>query len=65
MTVRFLLGLGLVALTLVLFAGGLYWLFNRKRILRHGKHRMRRRGRAVRIDAIMVKPPDEAETTER
>ena len=61
MTVRFLLGLGLVALTLILFAGGLYWLFNRKRILRHGK---RRRGRAVRIDAIMVKP-DEAETSER
>jgi hypothetical protein len=64
MTVRFMLGLGLIALTLTLFAGGLYWLFNRKRILRHGKHRMRRRGRAVRIDAIMVKP-DEPETTER
>jgi len=64
MTVRFMLGLGLVALTLTFFAGGLYWLFNRKRILRHSKRRMRRRGRAVRIDAIMVKP-DAPETTER
>jgi hypothetical protein len=64
MTMRFMLGIGLVALLGIVFVASAYWLINRKRFIQRSRRRLRRRGRAVRIDDFMVKP-DEAESAER
>jgi hypothetical protein len=63
MTVRFMLGLGVMALASLLFATATArWVHNRKNNAQR-RRRRRRGGKAIRIDDFMVKP-NEAEPSE-
>jgi hypothetical protein len=64
MAVRFMLGLGLAALLLLLIAVAIFYgLSYAKRRSLHRKRRWRRRGKKVHIDDFMLRS-DEAEPSE-